>query len=408
MSLNQSKMFYNKKILFIVIDGLADEKIPSLSYKTPLEAAKKPNLDFLIKEGRGGLVTPFYFKKEIPTSEDCHLALFGYHPLKNNPGRGVLEALGLGLKIKKDDVCFRGNFATIDDNLKIIDRRAGRVSNTEILIKSLNRLKIEKFKEISFFLKKSFGHRFVLVLRGKNLSEKVTSNDPKKNNEFVLKIEPKTKNAKKTADFLNEFLKESFFLLKNHPFNKKRKLPVNFLLLRGAGKLKKVETFEKKYGLKACVIAGGTLYKGIGIFLGMKEIKVLGANGMKDTNLKGKILTAKKFLKKYDFVFLHIKATDTFAEDGDFKGKKEFIEKIDRNLKEILSLKNTVIVITGDHATCSLLKSHCHLPNPLLVFGLGRDKVSTFSERACQKGSLGKIPQLQLLKIIFKLILTPN
>lgn len=387
-----------------MIDGLGDEKIPLLSYKTPLEAAQKPHFDFLIKNGIGGLVEPFYLKNQIPTSEDCHLALFGYNPLKHNPGRGVLEALGLGLKIKKDDLCFRGNFATVNEKFKIIDRRAGRINETESLIKSLNRLRIGQFKNISFFLKKTFGHRFVLILRGKNLSEKVTSNDPKKNNEFVLEIKPQIKKAKMTALFLNEFLRKSHLILKNHPFNKKRKLPANFLLLRGAGKLKKVEKFEKKYGLKACVIAGGTLYKGIGVYLGMKNIKVSGSNGMKNTNLKGKIIAAKKSLKNYDFVFLHIKATDTFAEDGDFKGKKAFIEKIDRNLKELLSLRDVVIIITGDHSTCSLLKSHCSLPNPLLVFGLGKDKVSSFSERACREGALGKIPQLQVLKTIFKKI----
>lgn len=391
-----------KKILLIIIDGLGDEKIPALNGKTPLEAAQKPNLNFLAKNGICGVVEPWVEKGKLPTSEDCHLALFGFNPKTKNPGRGVLEVLGIGEKILKNDICFRGNFATVDENLVIIDRRAGRIEKTQSLIKALNKIEV---KEAKIIIKKAFGHRFGLILRGKKLSEKVTSNDPKKVGEKVLKIFGKGK-AKKTADILNEFLAKAHLLLENHPLNKQRKkegkLPANYLLLRGAGKFKEIESFEQKYGLKSAFIAGGTLYKGIGRYLKMKEIKVKGANGMVNTNLKGKFLAAKKAIKKYSFVFLHIKAPDNLAEDGNFLGKKAFIEKIDQKLNLLFDLKNVLIVITGDHSTSSLAKSHSLEPIPVLIFGNGQDRVEEFSEEKCKSGKLGKIFQLNLMTTILK------
>jgi 2,3-bisphosphoglycerate-independent phosphoglycerate mutase len=386
-----------KKIILIVIDGLGDEPIPQLRNKTPLEAAKTPNFDFLARNGICGLVLPWREKGKLPTSEDTHLAIFGFNPKKSNPGRGVLEVLGIGEKIKKGDVCFRGNFATVDENLRIIDRRAERIEDTEDLIESLNRIKIKGVKVI---VKKAFGHRIGIIFRGKNLSANVSSNDPKKVGVKVLKI----KGQKKMVKILEEFLEKARAILGNHPKNKERikegKLPANYILLRGAGKFKKIKSFKEKYGLKAGFIAGGTLYKGIGRYLGMEEIKVKGADGTIKTNLKGKFLAVKNAIKNFDFIFLHIKACDNLAEDGKFLEKKEFIEKIDKNLKPILNLKDVLIVITGDHSTCSLKKSHCVLPNPILIYGTKKDGCKKFSERECKKGKLGIFRQIELMKKI--------
>jgi 2,3-bisphosphoglycerate-independent phosphoglycerate mutase len=386
-----------KKIIFIVIDGLGDEPIPQLKNKTPLEAARTPNFDFLAKNGICGLVLPWHEKGKLPTSEDSHLAIFGYDPKKSNPGRGVLEVLGIGERIKKGDVCFRGNFATVDENLIVISRRAERIEDTEELIKSLNKIKMKGAKAI---VKKAFGHRVGIIFRGKNLSADVSSNDPKKVGVKVWGI----KGQKRMAKILEEFLEKARVILENHPKNKKRikegKLPANYILLRGAGKFKKIESFKEKYGLKAAFIAGGTLYKGIGRYLGMEEIKVKGADGTVKTNLKGKILAAKKAIKDSDFIFLHIKACDNLAEDGKFLEKKEFIEKIDQNLSPILDLKDVLIVITGDHSTSSLKKNHCLLPNPILVYGAGKNGCQKFSERECKNGKLVKIEQFDLMKKI--------
>jgi 2,3-bisphosphoglycerate-independent phosphoglycerate mutase len=389
-----------KKIILIVIDGLGDEPIPQMKNKTPLEAAKTSNFDFLAKNGICGLILPWHEKGKLPNSEDTHLAIFGYDPKKSNPGRGVLEVLGIGEKIKKGDVCFRGNFATVNESLVIVDRRAGRIEDTEDLIESLNRIKIKGVKVI---VRKAFGHRIGIIFRGKNLSAKVSSNDPKKVGVEVLKI----RGEKRMVKILEEFLEKARAILENHPKNKKRvkegKLPANYILLRGPGKFKKIESFKEKYGPKSGFIAGGTLYKGIGRYLGMEEIKVKGVDGTIKTNLKGKFLAAKKAIKNYDFIFLHIKATDNLAEDGKFLEKKEFIEKIDQNLKPILNLKNVLIVVTGDHSTCSLKKNHCNLPNPILIYGAKKNGCKKFSERECKKGKLGILKQINLMKKIFTL-----
>ena len=393
------------KILLIIIDGLGDKPIPQLKNKTPLEKAETPNLDFLAKKGILGLVLPYFEKGKLPTSEDTHLALFGFDPKISNPGRGVLEVLGIGMEILPGDVCLRGNFTTVDEKMKILDRRAGRIENTEPLIEAISNIKIEGVK---FLIKKAFSHRIGIVMRGEKLSSEISDGDPKIIGVQPLKIKAldKSKKAKFTAKVLNEFLKRAHFILKNHPLNKKRKLPANYILVRGAGKLKKFLDFSKKYKLRAGCIAGGTLYKGIGKYLGMDLIEVEGANGLPNTNLKGKFLTAKKALKNYDFLFLHIKAADNLAEDGNFLGKKEFIEKIDKNLGPMIKLKNVLFIVTGDHSTSSLQKNHCKNPNPILIFGSkknGSDASLKFSEKECQKGKLGKIKQINLMEKILKL-----
>jgi len=387
-----------KKVIFIVIDGLGDKSISQFGNLTPLAAAKTLNLDWLAKNGFGGLLKPFKFSwQKYPASDTCHLALFGYDPGIYYLGRGPYEALGIGLKLKKNDLALRANFAFGDESFKVLDRRAGRIEKTRQLIRVLSGKTI---KGVKFLLKKSFGHRAVLILRGDNLSDKISDSDPKREGLKIKKVLPleKSSRAAFTAGILNEFLFQVPQVLK------KFHLPANCLLTRGAGFFKEVRSFNDKYHLKAACIAGGNLYKGIGRALGMDLIKVEGANGFSSTNLKGKILAARRALKLYDFIFLHIKAADSLAEDGDFKGKKKFIEKIDENLKPLLALKKTLLVVTADHSTCSRLKRHCAEPIPTLIYGAGSDLIERFSERACRKGKLGKIRQLALMKKILTLV----
>jgi len=385
-----------KKIILIVLDGLGDRPIAGLGDKTPLEAAQTPNLDWLAEKGVCGLMTPVY-QTAIPTSEEGHLSLLGYNIKKYPVKRGLFTASGAGIKMKKGDVALRGNFATVDKDLKVIDRRAGRVDNTFPLIKDLDGMVIDGVK---FLVRYASGHRVGIVLRGKGLSHRISDGDPHygKLEKGLRKIVPldKSASAKFTAKVLNEFLDKAHSILDKHPFNAKRDLPANYILVRGASPLVELPSFKKKYGLKACCIAGKILYQQIGKFSGMDLIKVEGANGLISTNLKGKISAVKKALSKYDFVFLHIKATDSLAEDGNYLGKKKFIEKIDKSLKPLLEL-NALIVVTADHSTCCNLKRHCKEPIPLLIYGDGADEVNRFSEKECRKGKLGKFSQLKLM-----------
>ncbi|MCK4453837.1 2,3-bisphosphoglycerate-independent phosphoglycerate mutase [Candidatus Parcubacteria bacterium] len=390
------------KILLIIIDGLGDRPIFQLKNRTPLESAQTPNLDLMAEKGICGLVETFRFPKEkVPSSEGAHIALFGYQ--NYFLGRGPYEAAGAGIKLKKGDIALRVNFGTVSEKLKVINRRAGRIKETESLIRKLQGIKID---DIEFLIKKAFGHRAVLVLRGKNLSPKISDGDSHQERVRAKRIIPlnKSKQAKFTADVLNKYLEKTHQILKEHPLNKKRekqgKLPANYLLVRGAGIMKETPSFKKRYNLKAACIAGGTLYKGVAKIIGMDLVKIKGATGLADTNLKAKFLAVKKAVKRYNFIFLHIKATDTFSHDGDFQGKKRFIEKIDKEIKTVFGLKNILIVITADHSTCCSDKDHCIEPVPILIFGNGKDNVSQFSEKFCRKGRIGRIKQTNLMKYL--------
>jgi len=395
------------KILFIIIDGLGDKPIPQLKNKTPLEAAFTPNLDSLVKRGICGLIEPFFFPwQKNPRSDTAHLALFGYNPRVYYSGRGLYEAVGVGMKMQKGDVALRTNFGTVNKNQKIIDRRAGRISDTKPLVRALSGITINGVK---FLISDSLGHRAVLILRGKNISEKIGGGDIKKigiKPQKIISLE-RSKEAEFTAKVLNQFLEKAHQILVRHPLNKKRKkqklLPANYLLVRGPGKLKKTPNFYQKYKLRAACIAAGHVYKGVAKVLGMDLVKVKGATGNIDTNLKSKFSAVKRNFKKHDFIFCHIKATDILSEDGNFLGKKKFIEKIDKHIKSLIELRNTLIVVTADHSTCSQLKRHCETAIPVLIYGNGQDSVEKFSERACRRGKLGKVKQIHLMSKILKL-----
>lgn len=388
-----------KKILFLVLDGLGDLPIEELDFKTPLEAANTPNLDFLAKNGETGLMQPYkFFEEKYPTSEGAHIGMFGYKDFFL--GRGPYEAAGVNFPVNLGDIALRVNFATIDQNGIILDRRAGRIDDTENLISAINNKVIEGVK---FELKKSTGHRAVLVLRGPNLSSNIRSNDPEKIGVSPFLVEAEDPEAEFTARILNKFLLETYKILNEIEENKERKLPANYLLVRGAGTFKRIYSFEDKYNRTAACVAGGGLYKGIGKMLGMNVINVPTTTGKADTDLWDKFEASVDALKTNDFVFMHIKATDVFSHDGDFQGKKKFIEKIDKYLKVLLELEDVLIVITADHSTPCKLKEHSNDPVPILIYGDGVDDVEHFNEKEVKKGNLGYFKSEELLNKLFKL-----
>ncbi len=387
------------KTIFIVLDGLGDEEIPAFKNKTPLEKAKTPNLDNWAKEGRLGLLLPV-FKGSLPTSEEGHFSLFGYDPEKYGLSRGIVTAAGAGIDVERGDVAIRGNFATVK-NGEVVDRRAGRIKDPGELIKEIDGLEIDG---VSFSVKSAKEHRVGIAMKGEGLSAQISDGDPHygEGESGLKKIEPlkDDKEAAYTAEILNKFLEKSHRILKKHPLNKKRDLPANYILTRGASGVVDLPGFKERYEKKAACVAGKVLYKQVGKLLGMDILEVEGANGLPTTNLEGKFQKAREaILSNYDFVFVHVKATDSLAEDGDFWGKMEFIEEIDRQLA-IFNEFTDQIIVTADHSTCCLMKSHCHEKIPLLVRGRGSDKTRYFSEKECAKGSLGKIDQRNLLKKI--------
>ncbi len=402
-----------KKILFIIIDGLGDRPIRELGNMTPLEAARTPNLDNLAVLSQCGLMSALGSER-YPTSDEAQIAIFGYNPLTDYPGRGPIEALGIGTKLSSSEVAIRIDFGTVSDNLTIIDRRAGRIDSVVELAKAVSGIKIGGIK---FFVYPGLGHRAVLVLKGKKISGKIGDSDPHKVGVKVRKIiaTDNSEEAAKTATALEEYLLKSYEILKKHPINleriKNRMLPANFLLERGAGTYFKVPSFKEKFGLSSACIAGAPLYKGIGQFLGMEIISVPGANGLVTSNLRGKFEKAVELLKSgekrflgrrnFDFVFLHIKATDTLGEDGNWQAKKDFIEKIDKAFTGINFLKNFIIVVTADHSTPCELKDHSKDPVPIMIYdGINRDYIKTFGERDFAAGTFKQIRGQDIMDMV--------
>ena len=402
-----------KKVLMVIVDGLSDRSIDG---KTPLSVANTPNMDKIASMGINGIMD--VLSPGIrPGSDTGHLALLGYDLYKYYSGRGPIEAAGAGIDIKPGDVAFRVNFGTVEGegssvfDKTVVDRRAGRISDTDDLVKAIN----ENVKlDVDFIFERGSGHRGALVLRGENLSDKISDTDPKVIGAKVKMCKPLVDdaNAKKTADIVNSFMEQSHRILESHPLNAERAgkglLKANVLLLRGAGMVPEIPPFEEKYGMKLAVIAGTTLIKGIGKFLRGDVIEVEGATGNKHTNIKGKVDAALKALETHDFVLLHFKATDELGHDGDFEGKKEFIEKLDSHLQPLLELdfSKVCLILTADHSTPVTAKEHTGDPVPITIVheGVRVDDVKTFSEFEAYKGGLCRIRGLDVVNIAMDLI----
>jgi len=400
------------KAVLIVCDGMGD--LPDARGRTPLSAARKPNMDRLAREGINGLMHTIG-RGIIPGSDTAHLALFGYDPRCYYSGRGVFEALGAGLKLEHGDVAFRCNFATVGKGMGIIDRRAGRIGSAEakVLGKALDGVVIGGAKII---FKPTVEHRAALVLRGKGLSCRITDADPHEaDNARVLMAKPldDSKEAKRTAGIVNEFVRKSHEILEKHPLNLRRKaaglLPANVALPRGAGIYEKPPLLGERFGIKAGCVAGGALYKGVAKFVGMDVVDVKGATGGLDTDVMAKGKAALALLKKgYDFAFIHVKGTDNCGHDGDFDGKRKMIERIDAMVGLVMKGcgKGTFIAVTADHTTSCMKKRHSSEPVPFALWGPGLrgDEVQRFDELSCAKGGLGQFKGLAVMPMLLDLM----
>ncbi len=411
------------KSVLIILDGLGDERSKELS-ATPLEylGEKIKNFNRLAEKGVTGLMHTI--KAGVPPSSDtAHLTIFGYDLEKDYPGRGYFEALGAGLKPKFGEIAFRANFATVREEngkLIVVDRRAGRISgeDADVLGNDLNKYLREQGYPVEFV--HTLEHRGVLLIKpdGHELSSKITDVDPHELGFPILKSQPfegldeeERRKAEFTARILNDILVDAYRFLRDHPINKeraKRGLPVaNALLVRGAGIVKKLESFKEKWGYKAAFVAAGPLYRGVALSLGMDPIEVEGATGLPNTNIKGKLEgVIRAFKQGYEFVFVHIKATDNLSHSKKPREKAEFIKKVDDMLIVLDDiLDEAVIAVTGDHSTSSVRGKHVGLPVPILIHSpYGRpDENKYFNEKACEKGGLGIIHGNEVMPLILDL-----
>jgi len=395
---------------------MADRPVKELNWKTPLEVARKPSLNQIAKTGICGIMDPI--APGIPPGSDtATLALLGYDVLKVYSGRGALEAIGSGINVLPSDVAFRCNFATVNEDFVVLDRRAGRIANEDAakLAESLQKIRLRKPSNVEFFFKNTLQHRAVLILHGDKLSTAVSDADPERVGEKVLTVKPldDSLEAKLTAKIVNEFAHEFHKVLKDHPVNKervKRQLPpANMVLCRGAGTIPNIKPLSQIYGIKAACLSATPLIRGVCKTAGMKLIDVKGATGTPQTNYLAKAKATVQALRSYEFVLLHVKAPDVASHDGNHEQKIQVIERIDSMLRYLLGnvdLGSTYLAVTADHTTSLVTGNHEGDPVPIAITGpyVRRDDMEEFGERSCAKGGLNRIRGMDLTPILMNLI----
>ena len=379
------------KMVMVVLDGLGDIATRSQNYLTPLEAASTPNLDKLTEDSAQGRMIPVA-PGITPGSGPGHLALFGYDPIEYQVGRGVIEALGLGIDLKASDVAARANFCTMNEKGIVTDRRAGRIKTEvcEALCAELSK-KVKKVGDVEVIIRPGKEHRFVVIFRGKGLEGPLTDADPNREGLPIPAVKPtdaKSAKQKKMAKLIADFYKAALPVLKG-------KQPANGFLMRGIAHQPAIPTFEERYGMRAAALAVYPMYKGLSQLVGMKKIE-------------GPETIAQQFERylaeyhNYDFFFIHYKYTDKYGEDGNFEGKRKAIEAFDAALPILLRKRPTVLAITGDHSTPCAMKGHSWHPQPVLLSSecSGSDKLDRFTETGANLGSLGVFEAKYLMRLM--------
>jgi 2,3-bisphosphoglycerate-independent phosphoglycerate mutase len=372
------------KIVLLVIDGLGG--LPqNETTRTELETANTIHLDRLAAGGVCGVTIPVGIGI-TPGSGPGHLALFGYDPLKYQVGRGVLEALGIDFDLKREDLAARGNFCTVDAEGLITDRRAGRIS-TERNAELCQELQSIRLPGVQVFVEPVREHRFLLVLRGDGLAEGLSDTDPQRLGVAPLPAEAERPGANKAAQLANDFVAQARERLRD-------KHPANMLLLRGFSKWPDIPQMGDVFGLKAAAIAVYPMYRGLAKLVGMTVLPA-------GAGLADQVSTLRANWEKFDFFFLHYKATDSRGEDGDFEGKVVALEEVDSVVPAIRELNPDVFMVGGDHSTPSQLRGHSWHPVPFILYSrcCRGDEVELFDEAHCRHGGLGIFPATAALPL---------
>jgi 2,3-bisphosphoglycerate-independent phosphoglycerate mutase len=372
------------KIVLLVMDGVGGLPVDG---KTELEAARKPNLDELARRAVCGLSDPVLMGI-TPGSGPSHLAIFGYDPLHYQLGRGILEALGSGVDVGRNDLVARGNFATSKGGL-VVDRRAGRIpteENVRLCARLNARLPKHNGIEVRVFPGKE--HRFVARFTAEGLADALSDADPQKEGQPPLPTTPLAPEAAKAAAIVNRFLDDVAEVLKGEA-------KANAALLRGFSKFPSIPAMQELFRLRPAAVANYPMYKGLAKLLGMTVLEV----GTETAHLFD---AAEKSWADHDFFYIHYKKTDSAGEDGNFAAKVAAIEALDAYIPRLVALKPDVLVVTSDHSTPAFLKAHSWHPNPFILISptAGVDDVQTFSERACAKGLLGRFRSISAMPLM--------
>lgn len=372
------------KIVLLVMDGLGGH--PSSGGRTELEAARTPNLDALAEEGITGLHLPVG-SGITPGSGPGHLGLFGYDPLTYVIGRGALSAAGIGFELREGDVAARGNFCTVDADGNVVDRRAGRI-DTEKNRRLCEKLGAISIPEVKLFVQPIKGHRFLLVMRGEGLSDQIGDTDPQRTGTPPLKPQAYADKAARTAGIVETFVMKACSALGDQN-------GANMVLLRGFAAAPAWPRFPDVFGVRSGAIAAYPMYRGLAKLLGMDVLP-------QAENIDEIFSLLKENFADFDFFFVHVKGVDSRGEDGDFESKVAAIEEVDGHIPDIRALDPDVVVVTGDHSTPSILRSHSWHPVPVLLWSevCRPDDVTVFGERACVHGALGpRLPAVELMPL---------
>jgi len=374
----------DSKIVLLVMDGLGGLPVNG---KTELEAAKTPNLDRLAARSSCGLTDPVSMGI-TPGSGPAHMSLFGYDPIKYLLGRGILEALGVGVIVEKDDLVARGNFATLKDGL-IVDRRAGRIptSENEELCRKINS-SIPSVLGAKTLVYPGIEHRFVVKFSKEGMMDALTDADPQKENKPVVYSQAKVPEAEESARIVKTFMDKVTHLLGGNT-------KANTVMLRGFSKHPSLPTMQELFHLKAAAIANYPMYKGLAKLVGMDILEA----GSSQEDLFSAL---EKHYNDYDFFYVHVKKTDSAGEDGNFSAKVAEIEKTDTYIPRLLDLNPDVVAVTSDHSTPSVMKGHSWHPNPILIHAQTAqgDSVSRFSETDFCQGYLGRFPAVHVMPLL--------
>ena len=406
------------RAIILIEDGVGDRPVPELGGHTPLEIARKPHMDTIAELGATGLMD-LIEPGVRPGTDTGHLALFGYDPYKYYPGRGPLEAAGIGVPLKPGDVALRCNIATVEERngeLIVVDRRAGRIrgDHVKILVEALNNA-IKEVDGVKIEFYPATEHRVVMVLRGEGLSPRISDSDPGTAMEGhpIKKVVPldDTPEAKRTAEIVNKVLRLSHEVLKDHPLNRERVekglLPGNAIITRGAGMVPRdLKPFEEVFKARAYVVAEEATIVGIARILGMGAEIPPGSTATLDTDLDSILEAALKAWREgYDIVYIHVKGPDIAGHDADPYGKIRIIERTDEMLGKLLKeieWRKTVIALAADHSTPCLVRDHSGDPVPVAIYAptIRRDHVKRYDEYSCSRGILGRIRGVDLIKIV--------
>jgi len=385
-NLNELVSPNKSKIVLLIMDGLGDIP-PAPGGKTPLEAAHTPNMDRLAAEGALGQTIPIA-RGITPGSGPAHMALFGVDPVAHEVGRGVLEAFGVGMTVRRGEVAARGNFCTVDQQGVITDRRAGRIASEQAqpLVERFNQIKLPGVTTEVRHVKE---YRFAVVMRGEGLSPDLDETDPQKTGVKPLEVVAKNPAAQHTADLFNQWIHKAWELLSDQE-------KANCLTLRGFATDPGLPQYAEMYGLRAAAIAVYPMYRGVAQLVGMDVIQFEGESPSDE------FAALKRVWNDYDFFFVHIKKTDSYGEDGNYDGKMHIIEGVDQALPELLALEPDVLMITGDHSTPVKLKSHSWHPVPFLLWAPASvriDDQTAFGETNCANGGLGTFNSLEAMPL---------